>query len=208
MRMADDFIWSLKYRPRAIEDVVLPEKLKKQFSNLIKKGKIGNILLSGRAGTGKTTSAFILGDTIDADVMYMNLSDETGVEGIRTKVRQFVSSASFGGKKKVFIGDECLEENEEILVGTVDDFESKKLKDLPKNTEFPIISFNRETGKLENDTAEIFIDRMEEVFLIEFEDGRTLEVTGNHPLLIASDKGYQEKSIDDGLSDDDEIVTL
>ena len=131
MRMADDFIWSLKYRPRAIEDVVLPEKLKKQFSNLIKKGKIGNILLSGRAGTGKTTSAFILGDTIDADVMYMNLSDETGVEGIRTKVRQFVSSASFGGKKKVFIGDEA-----DRLSNNAQDLLKAEIESFSKNCSF------------------------------------------------------------------------
>lgn len=106
-RTLDDFIWVEKYRPRNLEDCILPKEIKHTFSEFAKTNQIPNLLLSGRAGIGKTTIARALCSEIGADVLFINASEENGIDTIRTKIKQFASTVSFGGGLKVVILDEA-----------------------------------------------------------------------------------------------------
>jgi len=104
----EQFLWVEKYRPRTIEDCVLPEEVKKQFQQFVAKKEIPNLLLSGTAGTGKTTVAKALCNELGCDYIVINGSDEgRQIDTLRTKIRQFASAVSFEGKTKVVILDEA-----------------------------------------------------------------------------------------------------
>lgn len=101
----DEFLWVEKYRPRTIEDCVLPSGIKQTFFDL--KGEIPNMILSGTAGTGKTTVAKALCEQIGADWIMINGSEESGIDVLRTKIKNFASTVSLGGGNKVVILDEA-----------------------------------------------------------------------------------------------------
>jgi len=100
-----DFLWVEEYRPRTIEDCVLPSQIKQTFFDL--KDEIPNMILSGSAGTGKTTVARALCDQIGADMMFINGSEESGIDVLRTKIKNFASTVSLQGGNKVVIIDEA-----------------------------------------------------------------------------------------------------
>jgi DNA polymerase III delta prime subunit len=102
----DDFIWELKYRPTTLDQIILPDSIFKQMNSIKSKGNLPNMLFSGSAGTGKTTTAFVLADDMDLSAMYLNLSLESSIDVIRNKLTGFASSVSLSGQQKVFIGDE------------------------------------------------------------------------------------------------------
>ena len=102
------FLWVEKYRPTNIQDCILPEEVKKQFQQFIAKGEVPNLLLSGSAGTGKTTIARALCNELGFDYIVINGSDEgRQIDTLRTKIKQFASAVSFEGKTKVVILDEA-----------------------------------------------------------------------------------------------------
>ena len=108
MTTPEQFLWVERYRPRTIEDCILPESVKKQFQQFIAKKEIPNLLLSGTAGTGKTTIARALCNELDCDYIIINGSDEgRQIDTLRTKIKQFASAVSFEGKTKVVILDEA-----------------------------------------------------------------------------------------------------
>lgn len=102
-----DFLWVEKYRPRKIQDCILPSELKSYFSNIVAKGEIQNMLLCGSAGTGKTTVARALCEELNTDYIVINGSEESGIDVLRTKIKQFASTVSFTGNTKVVILDEA-----------------------------------------------------------------------------------------------------
>ena len=105
---ASQFLWVEKYRPKHIKDCILPESVKKQFQQFISKKEIPNLLLSGTAGTGKTTVARALCEELGCDYIIINGSDEgRQIDTLRTKIKQFASAVSFEGKTKVVILDEA-----------------------------------------------------------------------------------------------------
>ena len=103
----DDILWCEKYRPRTIEECILPERLKKPFLEYVKEKKIPNLLLAGSAGVGKTTVAKALCNEVGCDNMMINGSDESGIDTFRTKIKGYASSLSFVGGRKVIIIDEA-----------------------------------------------------------------------------------------------------
>ena len=105
--MTEHFIWVEKYRPRKINDCILPESQKGYFKQMVAKGEIQNMLLCGTAGTGKTTVARALCEELQTDYMIINGSEESGIDVLRTKIKQFASTVSFSGNTKVVILDEA-----------------------------------------------------------------------------------------------------
>jgi len=103
----DQFLWVEKYRPRNLEDCILPAEQKAAFQEFIDKGEIQNMLLCGGAGMGKTTVARALCEELETDYLIINGSEESGIDVLRTKIKQFASTVSFTGKTKVIILDEA-----------------------------------------------------------------------------------------------------
>jgi len=102
-----DFLWVEKYRPQKIDDCILPNSLKKTFHDYIKKGELPNFLFSGSAGVGKTTVAKALCNEIGAEYLFINGSEESGIDNLRTNIKSFASTVSLTDAKKVVILDEA-----------------------------------------------------------------------------------------------------
>jgi len=105
--MNTDFLWVEEYRPKTIEDCILPDSLKTLFTSFIKKGDISNLLFSGTPGIGKTTVAKALCDEMNCDWIMINGSEEGGIDVLRNKIKNFASTVSLSGGKKVVILDEA-----------------------------------------------------------------------------------------------------
>ena len=103
----EQFLWVEKYRPRRISDCILPEGLKNTFQEFVNQDNIPNMLLSGTAGTGKTTIARALCEELGCDYIIINGSEENGIDVLRTKIKDFASTVSLAGKVKVVILDEA-----------------------------------------------------------------------------------------------------
>jgi replication factor C small subunit len=99
-------IWCERYRPQTLDDIILSDRTReivKGFSD-----EIPNLLFVGTPGTGKTTLArIIVNDILKCNFLYINASDESGIDTIRHKVTNFSQTKSFDGKVKVVILDEC-----------------------------------------------------------------------------------------------------
>ena len=108
--MRDEFLWVEKYRPKTIEECILPEQTKKTFLDFLDKGEVPNLLLSGPAGCGKTTVAKALCNQLGVDVYVINGSDEGRfLDTVRNNAKNFASTVSFSSeaKHKVIIIDEA-----------------------------------------------------------------------------------------------------
>ncbi len=105
-----DFIWVEKYRPKTIDECILPEGIKKTFKDFLNTGEIPNLLLSGPPGIGKTTVAKALCSELGADFYVINGSDEGRfLDTVRNQAKNFASTVSLTaeGKHKVIIIDEA-----------------------------------------------------------------------------------------------------
>lgn len=105
--MSEEFLWVEKYRPRTVDDTVLPVPLKNTFSQIVKGGELPNMMFTGTAGIGKTTVAKALCNQLDLDYLVINGSEEGNIDTLRGKIKQFASSVSLQGGYKVVILDEA-----------------------------------------------------------------------------------------------------
>ena len=108
--MHDEFLWVEKYRPKTIEECILPENIKKTFKDFLSKGEVPNLLLAGPAGCGKTTVAKALCAELGVDVYVINGSDEGRfLDTVRNNAKNFASTVSLtsDSKHKVIIIDEA-----------------------------------------------------------------------------------------------------
>jgi DNA polymerase III delta prime subunit len=98
-------LWVEKYRPTTLETYVGNETIKNKIEDYLKQGSIQNLLLHGAAGTGKTTLAKLLVKNIDCDYLYINASDERGIDTIREKIQPFALSMGFNDVKIVILDE-------------------------------------------------------------------------------------------------------
>jgi DNA polymerase III delta prime subunit len=103
----DEFLWVEKYRPRTIDDCILPEDQKATFKQFLAKGEIPNMLLCGGAGMGKTTVARALCEELGTDYIVINGSMNGNIDTLRNEILGFASTVSFTGKTKIVILDEA-----------------------------------------------------------------------------------------------------
>lgn len=119
-----DFLWVEKYRPKTLQDIVLNDETRTFFSSL--NDETPHIMLWGSPGTGKTTLAkIVVNDILKCQYLYINASDENGVDTIRNKVISFSQIRSFDGKKKVVILDESdglTNEGQRILRNVMEEY--------------------------------------------------------------------------------------
>jgi DNA polymerase III delta prime subunit len=105
--MNEHFLWCEKYRPHTVDNCILPDDQKTFFKQALESGEIQNMLLCGTAGTGKTTIARALCEELKTDYIIINGSEESGIDVLRTKIKDFASTVSFTGNTKVVILDEA-----------------------------------------------------------------------------------------------------
>ena len=104
----NDILWVEKYRPKLVGQCVLPDNTQKVFSEIVEKGEIPNLLLTGSPGIGKTTIAKALCNQLECDWLMINGSDEGRmIDTLRTTITNFASTVSLSGGKKVLIIDEA-----------------------------------------------------------------------------------------------------
>jgi len=103
----DEFIWVEKYRPKTIEDIILPADMKKMFSEFVAQGNLPNMLFNGPPGCGKTTVARALLEELGCDYIIINGSMNGNIDTLRTEIMEFASSVSFTGGRKYVILDEA-----------------------------------------------------------------------------------------------------
>ena len=103
----DMFLWVEQYRPKTVDDCILPQNLKNTFKEFVEQGNVPNVILSGGPGVGKTTIAKAVLDEIGATYMMINGSEESGIDVLRTKIKNFASTVSLESGRKYLILDEA-----------------------------------------------------------------------------------------------------
>ena len=124
----EHLLWVEKYRQAKVEDCILPDAIKTTFQEYVNRKEIPNLLLSGSAGVGKTTIAKALCEEVGCDYIVINGSDESGIDVLRNKIKNYASSISLSGGRKVVIIDEAdyLNPNstQPALRGAIEEFSS------------------------------------------------------------------------------------
>lgn len=199
-------LFSEKFRPKNLKQLIVPPRIRDELN----KGLIQNLLLYGQSGNGKTSSLFILAK--DHPFLYINASSERGIDVIREKISKFCSTISLeDGREtlKCVILDECLEENEKIRIGKLDNYKNIKLKDLKKNIIYQCPSFNVDNKQLENDTCEVVSIKEDDIYEVEMKDGKKIKVSANHPFMVLDkNNNIIEKSIEENLNMTDDIIVF
>ena len=103
----EHMLWVEKYRPNRIADCILPDKIKETFQSFVDNKEIPNLLLAGGAGVGKTTVAKALCNEVGCDYIVINGSDDRGISTMQTTVKNYATSVSLSGGRKVIIIDEA-----------------------------------------------------------------------------------------------------
>jgi len=200
--MLDEVLWVEKYRPRSIDETILPKALKENLQAFVDRREIPNLLLSGPAGIGKTTVARAMLEEIEADYIVINGSMNGNIDTLRNEIMNFATSMSFTGQRKFVILDEadylnCLEENEKIL--TVNN-ETISLKNMEDNKIYQVLSFNTETALFEKDTAQVVNRTTKMVYDVELENGVICRMTDDHPIICKDFNGnIVQRTIKQGL---------
>lgn len=124
-----EFLWVEKYRPKTVDECILPPELKKLFGGIVKSGSLHNLLLTGTAGLGKTTVARALCNELKLDYLLINGSEESGIDVLRNKIKQFASTVSLNSDgPKVVILDEAdylnPQSTQPALRGFIEEFSS------------------------------------------------------------------------------------
>ena len=177
-----DFIWVEKYRPKTIDECILPKSIKKTFQDFVERGEIPNMLLSGPPGIGKTTVAKALCNELGADFYVINGSDEGRfLDTVRTNAKNFASTVSLTSesKHKVIIIDEADNTTSDVqllLRASIEEFSSNcrfiftcnyKNKIIePLHSRCSVVEFSIK-GKEKVKLAGLFFKRLQEILDIE-----------------------------------------
>jgi DNA polymerase III delta prime subunit len=105
--MNEDFLWVEKYRPKTVDETILPANLKETFQQFVDQKNIPNLILSGSAGVGKTTIARAMLEQLECDYIVINGSMNGNIDTLRNEILNFASSVSFTGGRKYVILDEA-----------------------------------------------------------------------------------------------------
>ncbi len=103
----EEVLWVEKYRPKSIDDCILPTSLKETFSEMVDKKQIPNLLLSGGPGVGKTTVAKAMLESLNCDYIVINGSMNGNIDTLRNEIKDFASTISFTTTRKFVILDEA-----------------------------------------------------------------------------------------------------
>ena len=178
----DEFIWAQRYRPATIDECILPKELKKTLNGIVKSGQLQNTIFTGTAGLGKTTAAIAMCEILSLDYLLINCSEDSGIDILRNKIRQFASTISLAGtgSYKVVILDEADYLNpsstQPALRGFIEEFSAncrfiltcnfKNRLIEPLHSRLPVVEFNctkKELAVLAGD----FMGRLKKILELE-----------------------------------------
>lgn len=106
-RREKELVWSQRYRPSKISELILPDRFKVLLQSMVDKGSIQNCLFCGLPGTGKTTAALALSEELNLEYLMINASENGNIDTLRTLIRSYASTVSMNGGRKVVILDEA-----------------------------------------------------------------------------------------------------
>ena len=189
------FLWVEKYRPKKITDCILPDAIKNTFIEFVGQKEIPNLLLSGGSGVGKTTVARALCEELKADYIIINGSEESGIDVLRNKIKQFASTVSLQSGSKVVILDEAdylnPQSTQPALRGFMEEFHKncrfiftcnfKNRIIEPLHSRCSVIEFKINGNKVM--LAELFMERVEKILKEEqigFEEAVIAELIMKH----------------------------
>lgn len=204
-------------------EILIVDEIEKVFDNIVSKEFVGNrdlydisirephlyVDTNGFVHHNSSLSKALCND-VGCEYLFINGSDENGIDTFRNKIKNYASSVSLNGKRKVIIIDEadylnCFTEDTLVEIGTLQSSEKIPLKDLDLY-DYPIVSFNTEYMRFENDTGRIITDTEKEVFEVTFDIGEPVQVTADHPFICYSDENCYEVSINSGLKNEKVIL--
>lgn len=188
----------------------------KDTEAIIKSKMFYPVYITGPSGNGKSAMIEQLCAKHNRPMIRVNLTaaaDEEMLIGSKTLINGNIEVIDGPVIKAMRMGailliDECLSEHEEVRVGTIDNWVPVALSELELDCVYPIVSFNMESGKFENDYGSIISDREDDLYEVELEDGSTITLNAKHPFIVQQNHLYEQKSIEAGLSIGDKIVIM
>ena len=215
----ESFLYVEKYRPKTIDECVLPERFREFFNSMVEKKQIQHLLLCGSQGTGKTTIAKALCNELNLEYMVINASMNGNIDTLRGQIQSFASTMSFHSPYKVVILDEadylnCFDADQKI---TIFNKELDRWIDVDLgsviNKEIEILSFDLKTNTPIKTNAMVYQSGIKEVIEYITTDTNIIETkdciicTADHKLIaydgseieaeIAFQQGTRLKHIDD-----------
>lgn len=103
----EQFVWCERWRPTTIDECILPSAIRATAKSFVAQGDLPNMILAGNPGMGKTTLASAMCRELGVDPMFINGSEENGIDTLRTKIKDFASALSLDGKRRYIIIDEA-----------------------------------------------------------------------------------------------------
>jgi len=178
----ENSLWVERYRPFGLEGYVGNEHIIEKVKIYIENNDVPHLLLYGDAGNGKTTLAKIIVNAIDCDYLYINASDERGIDTLREKIRGFAASVGFRTWKVVML-DECLDEN--TLVSVLRNGEQTKIpiRDLDEHNDL-VKSWNVEKNEVQWRPFYHWDKGEQDVYEIELENGEIVICTDDHKWYV------------------------
>lgn len=180
-------LWVERFRPDTIDGYLGNTEFIDNLKQWISDNNFPNLLLYGPPGVGKTTAAKLVVKNIKCDHLYLNCSDENGIDTIRDKVKQFASGATFK-PLKVVIMDECLDEDTLITVLRKGEIQHIPIKNLDESNDL-VKSYNVEKNRAEWKPFYLWDKGEQDVYEIEFENNETIVCTPDHKWYVKDKEG-------------------
>jgi len=207
-------IWLEKYRPQTLEDVVGQENITERLESYVERRDLPNMLFSGPAGVGKTTSAIavareLYGESWQEYFLELNASDERGIDVVRDRIKSFARTAFGGVDHRIIFLDEadalCVPPGTEVVTGYPSSPEIKKIENVSADGE-PIPSIDFKTNEVQSDKGRLVDSGVADFFEVELEDGREVTASLTHPFFVVGEDGkLVEKELQE-LAPGDEIA--
>lgn len=188
----------------------------KDLDKIMSSGIFYPVYLTGPTGNGKSTSIEQICARRKLPLIRVNInmmSDEDQLIGTKTLEDGNIKIVEGPILQAMRMGctiliDECLSEQEKIRVGTVDNWVAVPLSDFEIGVNYPVISFNMETGEYENDEGTIISEKEDDLYEVELDDGSIIVLNSKHPFIIYSVNGFVQTSINDGLQKGDMVAIM
>ena len=190
-------IWIEKYRPESLEDIVGQPDVVDRLKSYVERDDLPNLLFSGPAGTGKTTSSLTIARTLYGEdwrenFLELNASDDRGIDVVRGRIKDFART-SFGGYdyRIVFLDEAdslCLPPGTEVVTGYPSSPAIKPIEEVAEDGE-PMPSVDFETNGIQSDAGSLVDSGVADFFELELADGRSITASPTHPFFVVGADG-------------------